>query len=147
MAGRQTEQKPRCFFCGHPLEDQGRPNALACGGCRAVFRIERDPNGCVVRMEVQDCGTPDCCRQQSSGMTAPSESARSRWYHSVWFVLLMLFLVLGPFGCPLLWRSPKFSKPAKVSLTILVVLYTLLLLKLTASVSQMALDILSSQSL
>ncbi len=47
-----------------------------------------------------------------------------RWYHSVWFVLLSLFLVLGPLGLPLLWRSTRFSRWSKVALTLVMVLYT-----------------------
>ncbi len=49
---------------------------------------------------------------------------RSRWYHGVWFVLLMLFVVLGPFGLPWLWKSPRFARAIKIALTILVLLYT-----------------------
>ena len=46
-------------------------------------------------------------------------SPRARWYHSVWFVLVMLFFVLGPFGLPLLWKSPRFPVWAKWLLTLL----------------------------
>lgn len=46
---------------------------------------------------------------------------RDRWYHSVWFVLFMLFFVLGPFGLPLLWKSPRFPQWAKWVLTILMI--------------------------
>lgn len=52
----------------------------------------------------------------------------SRWYHSVWFILCMLFLVLGPMALPLLWKSPRFSHRAKVGLTIAVAVYTLWLI-------------------
>ena len=45
-----------------------------------------------------------------------------KWHHSVWFVLLSLFLLLGPLGLPLLWKSPKFSRWAKVVLTLLMAL-------------------------
>lgn len=57
-------------------------------------------------------------------MEAPEESrpeaGKSRWYYSVWSVLLALFVVLGPVGLPLLWRSPHFSRFWKVVLTLLV---------------------------
>ena len=52
-----------------------------------------------------------------------SES-RSNWYYEIWFVLFMLFIVLGPFGLPLLWRSPKFNRTAKMLLTVAVAIYT-----------------------
>ena len=42
----------------------------------------------------------------------------------VWFVLLMLFVVLGPLGLPFLWKSPRFSRGAKIALTIATVIYT-----------------------
>lgn len=48
----------------------------------------------------------------------------SKWYASVWFVLLMLFVVLGPLGLPLLWKSSRFSKVSKIVLTIATVIYT-----------------------
>ena len=55
--------------------------------------------------------------------TAPSKP--SKWYHSVWFVLLMISpIAMGPFGLPLLWKSPKFTKPAKLWLTILTLAWT-----------------------
>lgn len=47
----------------------------------------------------------------------------SRWYHSVWFVLVMLFFVLGPLALPLLWSSPRFSRAAKWTLTLLLVVF------------------------
>ena len=57
-----------------------------------------------------------------------SPQPSTKWYHSLWFVLLMLLFVLGPFGLPLVWKNPNFSRPVKAGLTALTVLYTLLLL-------------------
>ena len=54
-----------------------------------------------------------------------SAAPSSKWYHNLWFVLAMLFFVLGPFGLPLLWKSPHFTRAWKWLLTILVLLYTL----------------------
>lgn len=42
-------------------------------------------------------------------------------------MLGLLFLVMAVLGLPLLWVSRAFSRPAKVGLTILVILYTALL--------------------
>jgi hypothetical protein len=39
-------------------------------------------------------------------------------------VLVMLFLVLGPFGLPFLYKSPEFTKNGKVVWTLVVLLYT-----------------------
>lgn len=59
---------------------------------------------------------------------APPPPSEGRWYHDVWFVLLMLFVVLGPLGLPLLWKSPRFSRTAKMALTIAVIALTAWLL-------------------
>lgn len=47
-----------------------------------------------------------------------------KWYYRPWVVVLLLFLVLGPLGLPLLYKSPQFSKGWKGGLTILTLLYT-----------------------
>ena len=47
-----------------------------------------------------------------------------KWYYRRWVVVLLLFVVLGPLGLPLLYKSPRFSKTGKWVLTILTVLYT-----------------------
>jgi hypothetical protein len=51
-----------------------------------------------------------------------------KWYLRPIGVILLLFFVLGPFGFPLLYKSPKFSKPLKIVLTIAVMVYTLYLI-------------------
>ena len=68
----------------------------------------------------------------------------SRWFYSVWSVLLALFVVLGPFGLPLLWRSPRFSRVAKVLLTALTAVYTLVLLRETLQAVRLARAMLAS---
>jgi len=50
-------------------------------------------------------------------MCAAEAPGTTRWYLSVWFVLLALFVLLGPLGLPLLWRSPRFPLWAKILLT------------------------------
>ena len=47
-----------------------------------------------------------------------------KWYYRPLWVLILLFLVLGPLALPYLWRSPSFSRRVKVVLTVLVVAYT-----------------------
>lgn len=47
-----------------------------------------------------------------------------KFYYNRWVVLATLFLVAGPFGFPLLWRSSQFSRRAKWVLTVLVLVYT-----------------------
>ena len=54
----------------------------------------------------------------------PEEGGKVKWYLRPVSVVLLLFLVLGPFGLPLLYKSPKFSRTLKVILTIVVIVYT-----------------------
>ena len=54
-----------------------------------------------------------------------AEKMRPKWFYSIWFILVMLFLVLGPLGLPLLWKSPRFPLWAKILLTGAVLVYTL----------------------
>ena len=56
------------------------------------------------------------------------EDEEVKWYYKPINVILALFLVLGPFGLPLLFKSPKFNTASKILLTILVIIYTLLLI-------------------
>ncbi len=54
----------------------------------------------------------------------PKEGGKVKWYLRPMSVILLLFFVLGPFGLPLLYKSPRFSKTLKIILTILLILYT-----------------------
>lgn len=58
-----------------------------------------------------------------------SEPAALPWYHRPLWVLLLLFVVLGPFGLPYLWKSPAFSRPVKIALTVAVAIYTAVLVR------------------
>ena len=55
---------------------------------------------------------------------AEPNAQKPKWYFNVWFVLLMLFFVLGPFGLPLVWKHPRWSRWIKTVLTLVMVLYT-----------------------
>lgn len=63
---------------------------------------------------------------------APSTSnvspAWRRALDNPWLMLVMLFFVTAAFGIPFLWLSRGFSTTAKVALTIVVLLYTVLIL-------------------
>jgi hypothetical protein len=52
------------------------------------------------------------------------EDRKVKWYLRPISVFVLLFFVLGPFGLPLLYKSPAFSKPLKIILTIAVIIYT-----------------------
>ena len=71
----------------------------------------------------------------------------AKWYHSRWMVVLMLFVVLGPVGLPLLWKSPHFTKRWKQILTVLTLIYTALLLQMFVAAGRTSLRTLSSMGL
>lgn len=54
-----------------------------------------------------------------------------RWYYRPWIVVLLLFFVLGPFGLPLVYKSPKLNKIWKVILTVVMIFYTIYLIDAT----------------
>ncbi len=72
------------------------------------------------------CGAP---LKNSAAPPAPARPARPvgnrSWAENRWVVLGALFLVLGPVGLPMLWRSRQFSLVWKVAFTMLVLGLTL----------------------
>ena len=65
------------------------------------------------------------------GGAAAPQGRPAKWYHNIWFVLFMLFFVLGPFGLGLVWGNPRFSRGIKIALTLVMVVYTIALVELT----------------
>ena len=59
---------------------------------------------------------------------------RIKWYLKPIVVILLLFFVLGPFGLPLLYKSPKFTKKLKIILTVIVILYTTYLMVVSVEI-------------
>jgi hypothetical protein len=57
-----------------------------------------------------------------------SDQEKDKWYLKPVAVILSLFLVLGPFGLPLLFKSPCFSKTSKILLAIATLIYTVCLI-------------------
>ena len=55
---------PRCFFCGEDLKPGVQPDKFRCAGCKALFRARVDPEGCVLALEVDECGADECCRHR-----------------------------------------------------------------------------------
>ena len=64
------------------------------------------------------------------------EDEKVKWYLRPMSVILLLFFVLGPFGLPLLYRSPKFSKTLKIVLTAVVIIYTSYLIFATLEIGR-----------
>lgn len=51
-----------CLFCGGRLLPRRPRGTWMCPGCHAGFVQETDPNGCVIRLTVEQCGASVCCR-------------------------------------------------------------------------------------
>lgn len=66
------------------------------------------------------------------------QSILDRWYYNPWMVVAILFLALGPFGLPLLYKSPKFSRTWKIVLTIVMIPYTWWMVVLSREVLEKA---------
>jgi len=52
------------------------------------------------------------------------EDRKAKWYLKPISVVLLLFFVLGPFGLPLVYKSPSFGKTSKMLLTVVIIIYT-----------------------
>jgi hypothetical protein len=55
----------------------------------------------------------------------PAKPQRPAWRESLWFVLILLIFVTGPFGLPLVWKNSRFSKTTKRALTLLMMVYAI----------------------
>ena len=71
------------------------------------------------------------CGHPLDAASAPAPSARIKWYYNIWFMLFMLFFVAGPFGLPLVWKHPRWGRGVKWTLTLVMVVYTWLLIQST----------------
>ncbi len=65
-----------------------------------------------------------------------NETGRSKWYYKPVALILLLFFILGPFGLPLLYKSPHFGKTSKILLTIAVLIYTAYLVYATIQITR-----------
>ncbi len=65
------------------------------------------------------------------------EPQKPKWYHNIGFVLVMLFLVVGPLGLPLVWKNPTFSRRVKIALTLATIVYTVALIDMTLRAARM----------
>ena len=78
------------------------------------------------------------CRQCGKAFDPAGRPAASgsKWHQNIWFVLFLLFFVLGPFGLPLVWKNPRFSRQVKTTLTLVMVVYTVMLVQVTIRMFQ-----------
>ncbi|PIQ91043.1 MAG: hypothetical protein COV71_01470 [Candidatus Omnitrophica bacterium CG11_big_fil_rev_8_21_14_0_20_41_12] len=57
---------------------------------------------------------------------------KPKWYFKDWS-LIISFLCVGPFMLPLVWTNPRFSKQAKITVSIVIVILTYFLILMLAS--------------
>ena len=69
------------------------------------------------------------------------EGRNPKWFYSVGFVLFILFCA-GPFGLPLLFKSPNFSNIAKGIITLVVLVVTVFCVIVTGQIIQKFLEAL-----
>jgi hypothetical protein len=86
---------------------------------------------CAARVELTDRFCRHCGRStahEDEDVVAPFPTAPAwtepgpvqvRWSDRRWFVLVMLFFVLGPLALPMLWSSRSFTAVSKTVLTAL----------------------------
>ncbi len=70
-----------------------------------------------------------------------NEASRPKWYFRPFAIILLLFFVLGPFGLPLLFKSPAFNKTWKIILAVAVIVYTVYLLIVTIRLTSSLYDL------
>jgi len=103
---------------------------IVCPRCGAEIDPADDPcPHCGVRTRE---AAPEAAEQSPDGLISPElvsdrpdrPPPRRDVAESRWAVLVLLFAALGPLALHVLWRSPRFSRGWKVFLTLLVVIFT-----------------------
>ena len=95
-------------------------NILACPACGA--QLESDAVHCV------RCGRTVGAGVSTLAEARPPTGDERRTIDRPWFVLGLLFCATAALGLPILWKSRGFSPVAKVLISLLVIVYTVLLL-------------------
>jgi len=71
-------------------------------------------------------------------MNEENKKSALKWYFKPAWVIVAL-LAAGPFALPLLWLSPALKKWHKITLTVLMAVFTLWLVKATVDIYQLIL--------
>ena len=90
---------------------------LHCPNCRTEVELEPEP--------CPKCG-------------AIMEQKRRRSSAPPWLVIFLLFFVLGPLALGMLWRNDRFSRNAKIVLTLMVLAYSVALCYYAWAIAQKA---------
>ena len=65
-----------------------------------------------------------------------NEKTPIKWCYRPTIVIIAL-LTAGPFALPLVWKSPAFTKPSKIAITVLMLLLTVWLVKTSVNIYQL----------
>ena len=71
------------------------------------------------------------CSRCGRPLASASDPSRARWYQSVWFLLVMIFFVLGPLAIPLIVKNPRLSPRMRWVLVGVTLLYTIVVIDAT----------------
>ena len=71
------------------------------------------------------------CSHCGRSLASTADSPRARWYQSVWFLLVMIFFVLGPLTIPLIVKNPRLSPRMRWVLLGVTLLYTIVVIDAT----------------
>lgn len=83
---------------------------------------------------MNDATPEDAVSEVSAGSPPPKRSGLREAVDNPWVVLALLFFVMGFLGLPILWASRGFSRTTKVWLSLVVIVYTLVLIGCTGAV-------------
>lgn len=59
-----------------------------------------------------------------------ARSGGEAWYYRPRWILILTFTALGPFALILVWKSPKMSLPAKISMALFIIVTTVIVVYL-----------------
>lgn len=70
------------------------------------------------------CGARAQTGQRFCSMCGKELVAGTPWYYQPASIVLLAFLVLGPFALPLVWKTPKFTRSSKILWILVILVYT-----------------------
>jgi hypothetical protein len=97
-----NEDKPAIDAKPPPLSPFPSPRGIACHSCRTFI-------------DSAFAFCPHCGKRQNAG---------DAWYYHPAWILLLGFVVIGPFALPLAWKSRRMGPTGKVLTTVAILIYT-----------------------
>jgi len=95
-------------------------NTIICPACGAELAA--------ISQECDRCGSATISGDDRGATERPTVSSQQKLIDNPWVILGLLFGVAAGFGLPFLWKSSGFSRYWKVVLSVIVIVYTILIL-------------------